>query len=297
MKRPFVYLVRKRGLGDVLWIEPVIRQLAAQNKKVIVYTKYNILFENYPLKNVFFKDDLSPFEKICWKIESALGVSLFFINLEMAYERSPKMHFLHAYQLKAGLSKTNEYPHIYFDEKEKVSKLSNDKKYVILHLESLTDKNYRKVYGIDWAKVISYLGGKGFSVIQIGREDLNFPGAKYTGTSIRQMTLLIKDASFFIGIDSGPSHIAASLNIPALIFFGAVNPDFRHFRDLFKGYFLQQFCEFAGCYHESISVKGPDCRLVGNNGIPKCSLHTSEYVISHIDLLIKKYLDNDPKAG
>jgi ADP-heptose:LPS heptosyltransferase len=99
---------------------------------------------------------------------------------------------------------------------------------------------------------------------------------------------IISGAAFFIGIDSGPSHMAAALNIPSLIFFGAVNPDFRHFRDLLRGRFLQQFCEYAGCYHESSESK-PICRLVGNEGIPKCSLHTTEYVLNNIDLLIKDY--------
>ena len=114
-------------------------------------------------------------------------------------------------------------------------------------------------------------------------------GVQTVKTTIREMISLINGSSFFIGIDSGPSHIAASLGIPALIFFGAVNPSYRHFSQLFKGSFLQQYCEFAGCYHEQVSATGVECRLVGDNGIPKCSLHTTEYVISNIDLLIKKF--------
>ncbi len=39
-----MYLVRKRALGDVLWIEPVIRALAAKHKKVVVVTLFNDLF-------------------------------------------------------------------------------------------------------------------------------------------------------------------------------------------------------------------------------------------------------------
>jgi len=75
----------------------------------------------------------------------------------------------------------------------------------------------------------------------------------------------------------------------ALIFFGAVNPDFRHFRQLFKGRFLQQDCEYAGCYHETTKPEGAVCRLVGHQGIPKCSLHSTEYVLRNIDAVVRDY--------
>ncbi len=289
MKRPFVYIVRRRALGDVLWIEPVIRQMAAKVKKVIVYTKFAELFENYPLPNVEFRPSLSIFEKIIWKTERFLNTSLSFINLDMAYENKPRLHILKAYQQKASLPETEEYPRLYLSENEKSGEWVQGKPYVVLHLESFTDKNYRKVYGVDWKEVTGRLSAMGFVTILIGKEPGTMEGAQYIQTGLRGMISLISKASFFIGIDSGPSHIAASLGIPSLIFFGAVNPDLRHFRKFFKGYFLQQYCEYAGCYHEVKSILGPECRLVGNDGIPKCSLHTTAYVLEHIDLLTKEY--------
>jgi len=96
---------------------------------------------------------------------------------------------------------------------------------------------------------------------------------------------LINKCDLFIGIDSGPSHIATSLGKPALIFFGAVNPLLRHFPGKFQGSFLQQPCEFSGCYHEVISKSGQTCRLVGDSGIPKCSLHTNAYLLNAINNL------------
>jgi heptosyltransferase-3 len=275
-------------LGDVLWIEPVIRQLATRYKKVIVHTKHNELFRNFPLENVVFRQKLNLIEKIIWKLESLFNISFFFINLEMAYEKDPKVHFLNAYQKKARLPVTEEYPKIYLSKEEKEKILIEDK-YAVLHIETLSDKNYRRIYGVEWEKIADYLAKKGFKIIQIGKESASIKGTNYIHTSIRNMIVLINKSHFFIGIDSGPSHIAASLGIPSLIFFGAVNPDFRHFRPLFKGAILQQACEFAGCYHESIKKEPVDCRLVGNKGIPKCSLHTTEYVIQKIEFLIKEY--------
>ena len=283
-----MYVVRKRGLGDVLWIEPVVRELAGRHRKVIVYTKYPELFDHYPLPNVVFKKDLSVIEKIGWRLERFLHTSFLFIDLDGAYERTPKMHFLSAYQRKAGLTIKNEYPRLYLTEAEKASRPAGGP-YVILHLETEGDKNYRRVYGVDWNLVVRHLHEKGFAVWQLGKKPPEISGAPLLKTSLREMIPVIGNAAFFIGLDSGPSHIAASLGIPSLIFFGAVDPAYRHFSDLFKGRILQQPCEYAGCYHEGPPGIEPVCRLVGAHGIPKCSVHTTEFVLKNIDLLIKAY--------
>jgi hypothetical protein len=274
----------------VLWIEPAIRQLAASNKKVIVYTKYPELFLHYPLPNVRFTSHLRLWEKMLWALERTLHLTRFFIDLDHAYEDNPKVHFLTAYQQAAGLPVTHEYPRLYLDAGEKNFRPAGVAgRYAILHLESMTDKNYRKVFGIDWERVVSNLAAKSFTVLLIGKEPLPIPGARIVKTSIREMIALINSATLFIGIDSGPSHLAASLGIPALIFFGAVNPDFRHFRDQFKGLLLQQPCEYAGWYHEANDRTGWSCRLVGDEGIPKCALFSTAFVLNNIDLLLNKY--------
>jgi hypothetical protein len=79
LKKPLTYLIRKRALGDVLWIEPVIRQLATRHKRVIVHTRHNELFLNYPLANVIFREKLGLAEKLLWKLESLFNTSLFCI--------------------------------------------------------------------------------------------------------------------------------------------------------------------------------------------------------------------------
>jgi Glycosyltransferase family 9 (heptosyltransferase) len=287
MKKPFIYLERQRGLGDVLWIEPVIRQLASEYRKVIVFSEYNILFKNYPLPNVKFINSLNFFERILYRIEKGLKIQKFFISLEAAYENKPKMHFLHAYQQKANLPFTEEYPRIYLDKKEEQYFGDLTTPFIVLHLDTWSEKNYRQVFGIDWEVIVKFLSEKKYQVIQIGKHPLEIPGTKFMKINIREMISLIHKCSFFIGIDSGPSHIAASLSTPALIFFGAVNPAFRHFKELFNGYFLQQSCEFAGCYHDLISFSGPVCRLVGDEGIPKCSLHSNSFLISYLELIIQ----------
>ncbi len=286
----FKYIIRKRQIGDALWIEPVIRELSKRYKKVYVHTKYNELFKNYPYPNVIFKNKLSSIEKILSKVERLLHTTFFFINLEMSYEENPQEHFLYAYQRAAHLPLTDEYPKLYLSEEEINKKIVPFDKYVVLHLDSVHSRNFRKIYGVDWAVIISYISSKGFKVVQLEEKSIKLEDGQSISTNLRDLMAVIQKSSFFIGIDSSPSHFAASLKIPSLIFFGSVNPLFRHFPKLFEGFFLQQPCEFAGCYHTSPSKTGVRCRLVGDNGIPKCSLHSSEYVVRNIDLLLKQFL-------
>ena len=279
------YIVRKRQLGDVLWIEPIIDEIALKYKKAIVHTKYNEIFNNYKHKNVIFKKELNIFEKILHALENFFNTSILFISLENTYEKDSKKHILNAYQKKSKLEISEKYPKIYFSEEERMKNIVHFDNYVVIHLESFSSRNYRKVYGIEWDKITSYLTEKGFKIILIGKNKYEFENTIYIKTNLREAMLLINKAKFFIGIDSFPSHVAASLGIPALIFFGAIDPAYRHFKSIFKGEFLQQKCEFNGCYHTD-KKNEVTCRIVGNDGIPKCSLHDNNYILKNIEKLI-----------
>ena len=283
------YLYRSAGMGDVLWTEPLIKELAKGNKKVVLFTKFKELFENYPLKNVHIKEIPPGWYRAGLKFFNSISRGQVYHKLDGIYEARPKMHMLHAYQQYFSLPQTNEYPVIYLGEKERSPINDLPGNYVVLHLDANVPYNYRKVYGVDWNDVIDYLHSKGFPVVVTGNSPEPLSAAIQYKGSIRQLIQLIFHSRFFVGVDSGPSHIAASLKKPSLIFFGSVNPMFRHFPELFKGYFLQQPCEFAGCYHEVISGRGQSCRLVGDSGIPKCCLQTTENVKKYIDRLLENY--------
>jgi len=272
-------------MGDVLWIEPVIRALADRHDKVRVHTRYNELFLNYPLPNVSFFSGLSFFQKILIRIDKALGTRLFSIDLDGSYEASPHRHFLEAYQASAGLPPTREYPRLYLSEKERCMDPGITGPFVLLHLESLTDKNYRKAYGINWAAVADRLSRDGYTVLQLGKDPVPIKGVIHRPTSLREMMALLAKASLFIGLDSGPSHLAAALGVPSILLFGAVNPAYRHFPELLKGIILQEPCPYAGCFHEAPNPEKMICRLVGEDGIPICCAFTTEKVLEAIDQL------------
>jgi ADP-heptose:LPS heptosyltransferase len=284
------YIVRKRALGDVLWIEPIIRQLVTFNRKVIVHTKYNQLFENYPYKNVIFKQNLSFWEKVLVQFGRVSFLKKWLINLDNSYEKRPKQPLLHSYQVASGLPIKDEYPKLYLSDTEKAlfNSLKKSGNYAVLHVENRALKNFRKVYGINWSQIVELLNEQGTQVFTIGSDNPNIIGTTYIKTSIREMIALIYQAELFLGVDSGPSHIAASLKIPSILFFGAVNPNFRHFTSIFNGIILQQPCIYAGCFHD---YKMPDdviCKIVGDEGNPPCCTFTTNTVVSAIENLLKR---------
>ena len=278
-------------MGDVLWLEPVLPQLSKQYKKVYLYTNFYELYDNYPIKNVVVKKIPSGFCRIFLKLLNIFFKEKKYHRLDgYCYEAFPKMHILNAYQTYFNLGKTQQYPKLYLAEQEKNSRLLSEQEYAIIHLEPNAQLNFRKVYGINWNDIVLALQNRGIKTVLVGNNPEPIEGANIFKGSLRELIQVIKNAKFFIGVDSGPSHIAASLEVPSLIFFGAVNPLYRHYAKLFKGAFLQQPCEFAGCYHEVISSSGQTCKLVGDSGIPKCCVHTTEGVVNSIDQLLKKYI-------
>ncbi len=268
-------------MGDVLWVEPVIRVFSSRYKKVIVYTKFAGIFKGYPLPNVYFTENIPWHVKLWLRIEAILGISWLGLNLDNSYEKQPKMHLLEAYFNKAGIPFKKQYPVL--DWAASVTKMPEVKKYVVLHLSAKSARqNFRTVHGVDWNEISRFLLKRGYEIVEIGDPPGILPSF-YRGSSFQELVDLIKNASFFMGIDSGPSHIAASIGTPALLFFGAINPAFRHFPSLFKGVIMQNNCEFAGCFHENPNAYlHHSCRLVGDNGFPKCCTFSTEAVIQQL---------------
>lgn len=271
----------------MLWLEPVLRQLSKRYRKVYLYTHFFQLFENLPCSNVVVRKIPSGSFRILLKLLNFFSLQKKYHRLDgYCYEAFPKMHFLNAYQNYFGEKLTREYPKLYLSEIEK-SKTLISGKYVVLHLSASLNLNFRKVYGVNWNNIVAFFSGLNMKTIIVGHQEAAIDGAEVFNGSIRELMQVIKDASLFIGIDSGPSHIAASLRIPSLVFFGSVNPEYRHFKELFNGKFLQQYCEYAFCYHEVIGGAGQTCKLVGDGGVPKCCIHSDEIVLEAVKKILK----------
>jgi ADP-heptose:LPS heptosyltransferase len=277
------FVQRKRALGDVLWIEPVLRLLARDYRFVVVNTLYADLFKNYPLKNVYFRKNQHPLIKIVREISKALFRSAGFLDLDNVYEKSPGIHILQAYFIAAGYpNETLTYPKIYPSVMHDNIKR---KKNVVIHLSaSSNQKNYRTIEGVDWIRIKNYFESCNIHVIGIS-DELSHENyySEIVSPTIQELITIIDNCDLFIGLDSGPSHIAASLKKKAIIFFGSVNPAYRHLMNEFTGKIIQNPCIYAGCYHEFFDSEKRKCLLVDDSVTAPCCRFTTEELLSAIE--------------
>jgi ADP-heptose:LPS heptosyltransferase len=283
----FKYVQRKAALGDVLWIEPVIRKLAAEYTKVIVVTPFMEVFRNYPLKNVTFKKEYNPLEKIIREISRVFFKSAGFLNLGGVYETSPMMHIARAYFIKAGYPEeplSNPQLHLSADEMKKLPVTP----YIVMHLQAYSSqKKNRSVHGVDWKRIKEHVESRGLRVIGIGNHTQeNAFSTQFVNPTLRELIAYIRGCVFFIGLDSGPSHIAAAFNRPALVFFGSVTPEYRLLLDRFTGKVMQKPCVYAGCYHSATDGSERKCKMVDAAGSPPCCTFTTSEVMSAVDSFI-----------
>lgn len=78
-----------------------------------------------------------------------------------------------------------------------------------------------------WAEVVKFLDSQGMTTMQVGLsdEELIAGAVSLLGkTTILQALALLKEAVFFLGIDSVFQHAAYALGVPALVLFGASTP-------------------------------------------------------------------------
>lgn len=264
-------VVENRGFGDAIWTEPIIRHFLTQQQEVSVFTGWPCIFDNYPSNSLHVN-----------RMEKAFPLDEPPISLR--FEEKPQMHYLECYRLQAGIPDMElSPPQLYLSDREK--KRNIEKPYAILHLDFYpSSSNYRNVYGVNWKKITDCLHEKGLEVWQITGKANHLVAPWVPSPDFREIMSLLYNCNLFIGLDSGPSHVAAALQIPSVIFFGSVNPRFRHL-DPHKKVFLQSPCPFAHCYHEHPKQFGQPCRLVPEEGQPPCCIHDTASVIQAIESL------------
>ncbi len=264
--------MRNVGFGDIIWSEPIVSYFIDREEDVYLYTSHSCIFDNYPSEHLFIN-----------RYDKLLPLSRNLVSLQ--FEKYPKMHYLECFRKQAAIPDLElRYPKLFLSENEK--KKIIPRPYVILHLDAYPiESNYRNAFNIDWKKVISFLKAEGYDVYQISKKKLKFLAPGITTKDFRDVMSVIYNADLFIGLDSGPSHIAASLGIPSVIFFGSVNPYFRHLNNHNK-VFLQSPCSHPHCYHEFPDVFGQPCRLVSKDEKPPCCIFDTDQVIQAASSLI-----------
>lgn len=273
--RECVVIRRTAALGDVLMCESVLDYFSNKGYRVYLDTlpEFFQIFAHYNhiVKHVS---------------ELKQGVKAKVYDLDMTYERNPKQLVLKSYYDACGITDgdiRNSRLYLHHANDQKLFE-----RYVVIHADD-TGIPHRNINGLKWFKVIEFLKEQGYLIVQIGkRTSAKIPGAIQFNAATKHITMyLIRDAEMFIGLDSGLAQIAVAFNVPSVIFFGSVNPQYRY-PNLEKIKVVHTDCPLNKdyyCYHEVVDwTVGKDCEV--KKELPPCSVFSAEQVIEKIKELL-----------
>jgi len=273
--KDIVIIKRSAALGDVVQVEPVLYYFTKKGYRVVLDTlpQFKELYRQHFYK-VEFVDE----------IDQRLLPNAKKYDLDFSYESKPQQLHLKTYFEFCGVSESEMVLRnpllslkIPIDPSTKLFK-----KYCVLHIPTRSQTGRNIQGNIDWPKVVKYLKTKGYDTIQIGGSNdvdgalqMNTPGEPF-------LMWVIRGADLFMGADSGPGNIAVAFEVPAILFFGNVDPKYIY-ADLsnIETVEIHNVCDTAKCWHRAISCEGMEC--VVDQFHPPCVNFKHEQVIKAIN--------------
>lgn len=267
-----IVIKRTGAMGDVIQVEPILEHFHKLGHPVVLHTTpsfYNLFaMHHFPVIN---------YERFNNNCRHRV------INLDMAYEIKPRQLHLKSYFEAAGIEK-------YQLRNPKLSyKLTKEtrlfkQKYVVIHIDK-RETAHRNQFGIDWPIVREYLKSKGYLVIQIGKNEHDDAGIEFNCVTEMMMMWVIAGAELFIGVDSGPSHVAVALGIKSVILFGSVSPWYIH-ADLSNITPIFEECPIKKqfCWHHEVGTTGSICEV--DEVLPPCCNYDTMKLTTKISHLL-----------
>lgn len=237
-----VLVNRQTSLGDVICVEPFLRalHLTKEFDHITIDTQFPEVFYNHPIN--FFTKEIE-YNKVC--------------DLSLVYENKLHLNIVDAYldKYNLNLSDKDKIPRLYLTQEEKeygFNKLNQKYKWVIFDFGyPMTPDAFLKGYDNDkyvmwqrafwpieqWMAIINFVKYRRFNTVAIGNRleavpkafiDLNLIGQ----TNIRQLFSVINASTYFVGMDSGPMHIAKAFDKKGIAIF---NPNHSSSKLLQKG--------------------------------------------------------------
>lgn len=276
-KEPVVLSRHEGGMGDVIMLEPVMAWFVDHGYRVILDIPrhfFNLFAKHYfqveHIHDIYGKEPVESYRTI---------------NLNMAYEVTPKIPVLEAYYQTCGIRDgVMRNSQLNFRAPEEKSEIRLFDKYVVLHNDD-TAMPHRNIHGVDWDSVVDVIQKElGYIVLRVGQGN-GRAGIKINTYSENMLAYIIGNANYFIGLDSGCAQISVACGIPSMLFFGSVRPDLRY-PDMSKITVMQKECPAGhdGCYHDVVSTVGQDC--VVNISQPSCIWWKTQEVIDRVKKFI-----------
>ncbi len=223
------------GLGDILMMTPVLRELKEQNPNskitVCVQERYIPLLENLP-----YVDSV-----VCKDFNNVRRADTSYFNIEYYVEQQEAKYIKHF-----GFSKENridltaepfkillknKYLDYFVTEKEKagaIEFLKECKRPVIGIQKRSVSASRTYPY---FSELCKLLKDEGFSIVSFEEYDDNSPEQdgilRVVGKDLRTVGAILSETDLVIATDSGFLHWAAALQKPIITFFNEIDPDLR----------------------------------------------------------------------
>ena len=260
-KSKVIGILLAEHFGDIIASEPILPALLQKypGSKIfwIIKPSFKAVLEHHPLihqvieeKNLLtsiFLTIANPFDYFYnlhlnelrkdaffnWKLKNTKALELNLLKENYLINHN----LLEVYSQLADLGKIQEHPNIYLN-REAFKNPFQEPYWVINHKSNNHLKEWPKE---NWEKVMQLaMDNFDVKVIELGLEDalcITHPNflSLVGKTSLEQSMKIIQGASFYLGVDTGPSHCANAFQISSLIRLG----DFVNFRNyqVFSGAF------------------------------------------------------------
>lgn len=252
--KQIIALIRTEHFGDIVAAEPIISQVRKIHPKAhlvwFVRPVFKELVQNHPeLDSVWLQSSVlsriiicnsgvfdkiynmefwqSNFDTVTGKIHENSIAAQKGITVHNYFDKG---NLLKIFQLVADLEvQDTDAPKILISDSDRqfVDGLSLPSKMVVLHCNSnFSPKDWNIA---NWEKLIIHLIEKhGFTVVEVGlKSKNNVSNSQYFNLcgrlSILQTAEVIRRANYFIGIDSGPAHLANAVGTFGILLIGRLN--------------------------------------------------------------------------
>jgi ADP-heptose:LPS heptosyltransferase len=259
-----IIVVPHQGLGDYVACEPVSRYLKKHypHSKIIWLCGEQV--KELVDSNPYIDDSIliNSLQEFYHNIKPTLDINdNYVVGLTMFNSTKITLlnylffgSLLEVFCLSANLPKICEQPNVYVpnDTIEKINKLNLPQRFIVVH-------RFSKIRGksIDcdkWNYVLNHLLNRyKYPIVEVGGPDIqsiqeiNIPKSSYCDLrgklSILETAEVIKRADYFIGVDSGPAHLANAVKTPGIIILGVLEGKFK------------KYTPFCGFYRNSENVR------------------------------------------
>ncbi|AFK05073.1 glycosyl transferase family 9 [Emticicia oligotrophica DSM 17448] len=249
-RKPFVAIALTQQFGDIVAGEPLSRQVRKKhpNSTIIWFVRpaFKELVQNNPNIDIIFEDICANHRKkilganifdtvynLQFRNNSHCEICNVFVDNEVADKKGITIenyyfhgNLLEVQQKIAGIELIDETPILYFSNSEvqKIDSLNLPTKFIVIHCQSA--QNSRNWDASKWQQLINQLIEQyDIAIVEIGlSSELAIHSKNYINLcgklSLLETAEVIKRARLYIGIDSGPAHLANAVGTYGIIMLG-----------------------------------------------------------------------------